>query len=437
MEMKKWKTQLLAAALPLLLCLGLCGCGGAADDTLTLETAAGSVTGTYSGARTEGAPSGEGVFTAAAGWTYSGGFADGTFAAGSAEGMPAVVSAGGSSFAGSYTGAVSALLPDGEGVLTGADGASFSGTFAQGAAADGTAENMPCVAVINGEKLTGAYSGPVAGGLPEGTGTFAVSGNGRSLTYEGGWTAGAPAGAGKLTDDGFTVYTAGETDRGSFEGDTADGVPDGSGSFAARNSEDVDYRYDGDWRGGVWEGSGELIYDSELYYQRRGTFTGGAFTPDTAELLAAYGSVEPKFTLTDKQLAYIAQYPELCDATRDIPDYRSSDYRFLYDLALTFEAYQKEPEKYPESWMMFYNYTILRLWEDDSLGENYKVTRILATNTVYEKAIECYLFGTSATLSKLTYLTLYGIPLGMSSYTSSDGEAVPAIVVLVGSLGGY
>ena len=37
----------------------------------------------------------------------------------------------------------------------------------------------------------------------------------------------------------------------------------------------------------------------------------------------------------------------------------------------------------------------------------------------------------------MTYLSGYGIPMGMTQYTNANGEKVEAVAVLLGSAGGY
>ncbi|MBE6969651.1 MAG: hypothetical protein E7442_05985 [Ruminococcaceae bacterium] len=411
--------------LPLLCLLLLAGCGEKNNNTLELTTPDGSVTGSYAGEELDGLPQGQGVFTSENGWVYEGSFAAGVFEQGSVTAYPAPA------FNGSYTGAVEDLVPQGEGRLVW-EGGSFSGTFDRGAPVSGSAENFPCRVSFGDTDVEGLYTGTLSAGLPEGEGSFTADA-GRELYYEGGFAAGCAAGEGSLSDDGYML--AGQ--RGRYEGSVLDGLPSGEGVFHGRSAENIDFTYQGQWKDGLYDGMGELLYDSELYYERVGHFTQGEFTPDAAERMAALGSREPCFEISDATWKYISGFPELLDAGRTVPDYMQADYRFLWDMNLNYLKYTEDPAQYPESWLLFFNYIILRSYEVDVFGEDNRCTVILASNTLYKEPVVFYLFGNAGNLTSMTYLSGYGIPMGMTHYTNANGEKQEAVAVLLGSAGGY
>lgn len=404
-----------------LLCLLLCGCGQKDAETVEID----GVTGIYEGSEAEGLPEGEGTFTAGDGWTYEGSFSAGSFAAGRVSSYPMP------DWEGSYTGEVTALVPEGQGELRW-EGGSFTGSFEAGLPHTGEAENLPC-SVYFGEACTeGLYTGPVSAALPQGEGSFSAEG-GRNISYTGGFEEGRAAGEGSLTDDGFLL----EGQRGRYEGSVLDGIPQGEGSFSGRSTENIDFCYTGQWEAGLFHGEGELIYDSELYYERRGRFSQGAFDPEPFELLAALGSREPYFSLNDAQKAYISEYPELLDTGRSVPHYMEADYRFLRENNFNYANYVEDPSLHDECWMLFYNYIILQSRTVDIFGPDNSCTVILACNTVYKEPAVFYLFGDCGNLAELRYVTAYGIPMGMTHYTSATGEKIEAVAALLGSAGGY
>lgn len=410
--------------LPLLCLLLLSGCGES-DASLELSTPTGTVRGTYAGGEEDGLPQGEGVFTSENGWVFEGSFAAGAFGAGSVSNYPAP------NFNGSYTGAVDALVPQGKGRLVSETGR-FDGSFEAGLPHTGSAENYPCIVSFSDERIEGLYTGALEAGLPQGEGSFTATIPGRSLSYEGSFAAGSAAGEGVLSDDGFML----DGQRGLYEGSVLDGKPHGKGSLTARTVENIDFTYTGEWADGLYDGEGELIYDSALYYERRGRFTEGEFTPDPFELLAALGSREPFFHLNATQEAFIAEYPELMDAAREVPHYMTADYRFLWDQTLTYAKYMEDPSLYEEEWLLFYNYVILQSREVE-LADGSPCTIILACNTLYKEPAVFYLFGESGNLTSLRYMTAYGIALGTTHYTSATGEQLEAVAALLGSAGGY
>lgn len=410
--------------LPLLCLLFLGGCANS-DDTLELATPDGSVRGSYVGEEVDGLPAGQGVFTSENGWVYEGSFDAGAFGTGRVTDYPAPA------FGGSYTGDVAALVPQGEGTLR-LEGGSFSGSFEDGLPQTGSAENFPCCIELGGESLDGLYTGPLSAALPEGEGSFTTVSS-RALHYSGGFAAGCAAGEGTLSDDGFLL----SGQRGRYEGSVLDGVPSGEGSFYGRSPENIDFSYVGQWKNGLYHGEGELLFDSALYYERRGHFSEGEFTPEPFELLAALGSREPRFSLSADTEAYVSEYPELLDPSREVPHYMVGDYRFLRENSFNYINYVEDPAAHAESWLLFYNYIILQKREIDVFGTDNRCTVYLASNTLYKEPAVFILFGDAPTLSNARYVSAYGIPLGMTHYTSATGEEVEAVVALLGSAGGY
>jgi len=411
--------------LPLLSLLLLSGCGET-DDTLELSTPDGSsVPGSYVGEEVEGLPEGQGVFTSENGWTYEGSFSSGSFGTGHVSNFPAPA------WNGTYTGAVEALVPQGEGLLS-FEGGSFSGTFDKGTPLAGKAESFPCGVTFGDGEVRGLYTGTLSAGIPEGEGLFTAEGR-RNLRYEGGFSAGLPTEEGTLSDDGFML----SGQRGRYEGSVLDGLPHGEGSFHGRSEENIDFSYTGEWKNGLFDGEGELLYDSELYYERIGHFSAGEFAPEGRELLTALGSRETLFELSDSTWDYICEYPELLDAGREVPHYMEADYRFLWNQMLNYSLYIEEPDDHQEDWLLFYNYVILRSYEVESFGKDNRCTVILAANTLFREPAVFYIFGDCGDLTSMNYVTAYGIPMGMTHYTNANGEAVEAVAVLLGSAGGY
>lgn len=409
----------------LLVLLLLAGCSQQADSALELSTPDGSVMGSYTGEEAEGLPEGQGVFTSENGWVYEGSFSAGSFGTGRVSNYPAP------QYNGSYTGTVEALVPQGEGQLSW-EGGSFSGTFDKGTPLAGQAENFPCSVSFGENAVSGLYTGALSAGLPEGEGRFTAEG-GRTLSYEGAFAAGLPTGKGTLSDDGFML----SGQRGRYEGSVLDGLPHGEGSFHGRTEENIDFSYIGEWKNGLFDGEGELLYNSELYYKRIGHFSEGEFAPEDRELLTALGSREPLFELSDSTWNYICEYPELLDTSREIPHYMESDYRFLWEQTLNYSRYIEKPAEYQEDWLLFYNYVILRSYEIDHFGKDNRCTVILAANTLFREPAVFYIFGDCGDLTSMNYVTAYGIPMGMTHYTNANGEAVEAVAVLLGSAGGY
>ena len=87
--------------------------------------------------------------------------------------------------------------------------------------------------------------------------------------------------------------------------------------------------------------------------------------------------------------------------------------------------------------MCFYNERILYRWREDSFGEDYRVTCLLATTTIYTEPVLAIVFGNVDNLDTAGSYNAYGVPLGMSTYTNVDGDEVPVMVMLAGAMTTY
>lgn len=417
----------------LLLCALLCGCGSRGVNTVIPVSCEGiTYAGSCSAPLKDGAAEGEGVFTSSEGWRYTGSFSGGAMTVGSVTDLPCTVTLSGLETRGLYTGAVSSLKPEGPGVFIAGDG-SYTGSFLGGAPADGQCESFPVSVSLAAVQVRGAYTGSVTGGLLSGSGSFVSEADGRSVSFEGSWQDGRIAGAGRLTFDGLIIGG----DRGRFEGETLDSLPSGQGEFTARNSENVDYRYSGEWKNGLYDGQGSLLYDSEIYYQRVGTFTAGSFTPTGMELLTALGTGTVKFTIPEKTREFLEGYPEVFDRSAQLPSYMNNNYKQLWNLYLTFPTYKADPVRWEGNWMCFFNSRVLYRWTEDSFGEDYRVTCVMTTTTIYTEPVLAFVFGNVDNLDMCGSWNAYGVPVAMSTYTNIDGDQIPILVTVMGAVTTY
>ena len=379
---------------------------------------------------------GNGTFRSNEGWSYTGSFADGIFGSGTVENLPYTLSFGGVSIPGSYSGEVQELLPQGQGSFTAREGGSYSGSFASGKAEQGQAEELPAGLYIGNSAAEGSYTGSVSGGTMGGQGLF-VCETGRSLRYEGGFAKGEPDGSGTLRDSGFLCRNGDSLDRGSFEGSTRNGLPEGQGSFRGRNSENIDYSYTGSWVGGLFEGEGKLIYESELYYDRIGHFAAGKFAPVGLELLDCLGSAGQRFTMSDKTRTYLEKFPELLQHETLLKKCEEFDYRGEYNLYLNFVNYMSDPSRFEGAFMYVFNDKILYRHTVTAFGEDHPVGIYVIANALYSDPIVCIFLGSLSSFDSANVINCYGIPLGKTSYTNANGDEVPAIALLVGAATTY
>ena len=386
--------------------------------------------------KSNGVYEGDGSFTSAEGWRYEGHFSAGVFGSGTVENLPYTLSFADVSIPGHYSGEVQELLPQGQGSFTARDGGSYAGSFAAGQTDEGQAEALSAGLYIGNSAAKGFYTGSVAGGVMDGQGVFRCE-SGRVLRYEGGFQKGEPGGSGMLSDNGFLCLNGDEKDRGRFEGSTLNGLPEGQGAFRGRNSENIDYSYTGSWAGGLFDGEGKLVYQSELYYDRIGHFTAGKFSPTGMELLDCLGTAGFRFTMSDKTRTYIEKFPELLKRETLLKKCEEFEYRGEYNLYLNFPNFMSEPERFEGAFMYVFNDKILYRHTVTAFGEDCPVGIYVGANALYAEPVVCFFLGSCSSFDSANVFNCYGIPLGKTGYTNANGDSIDAIALLVASITTY
>ena len=292
------------------------------------------------------------------------------------------------------------------------------------------AENMPFALTWGEDVYTGAYTGALFGGQPEGQGTFQGSDKtGASLLWEGGWTAGAPAGAGILSADRLLTEVNGVTVSGTYEGDGVDGLPEGEGIFSAVSDLGVAYTYFGGWRSGLMEGQGSLRYEAEGYYAREGTFTAGIWTPTWIESLSAVGTCEPCFTLTDEQIAFLEDHPELWEEDNH-QNFLNTRYKKDINRSLIVRKCFNEPALMDTpTWMSVSALRVIRAWVLELEG-GAVFTCITAADSTYAYPLRVILPDRVDGLRRGQRFHVVALPVCLSEYTTVLGAKQTCLVMV-------
>ena len=396
-----------------------------------------SYTGVYTGETAGGLPEGQGTFVSDGGVTFSGSFSGGAAADGTAAALPLTAELAGAAWAGLYAGEIRQGAPEGTGRFEAADGPACEGTFSAGTPEQGRAEDLPFTLEYGGAAYAGAYTGGLAAGLPEGSGAFqGASAEGAALVYDGDWAAGGLSGRGTLTAERLGVLWDGAVRIGAFAGDTVSGVPDGEGTFRAKNDANVTFTYEGGWKDGLFDGQGVLAFDADNYYTRRGTFAAGLFTPTFVEALETFGTYEPRFTLTDAQKEFLARYPEVTDPAADHGNFDASAYRNLYNNSMFFQQFMDDPESYEEDWLRLSSWRVIEARTGTYFDNGVALTFLTAANDAYTTVCRIYVAGLldETALVRGARINAYVIPLGVSSFTNTLGETVPCGILLAGDI---
>ena len=275
-------------------------------------------------------------------------------------------------------------------------------------------ENMSYDLTYQDVAYSGTYTGELQKKLPNGEGTFTFDDGTNVFKYTGQWDQGQMSGNGQLTSSQFLIKFSKVDRRGYFEGDTINGVPNGTGTFTATNESGVEYSYTGDFKDGTFNGQGTRRLKTDPSYSEIGTFVDGAFTPTTKELFSQL-SQDPSFSINTLPLAFLDAHADIftSHAIEGLDSFVDSEFQV--------SAYTKSPDKYGDKLIKQtslyiaqiqefpkYNYDefTLILAEDPNL--NYYFINYIGSVDVYEGDL------ISAYLLPLDYFTYENVSGGQT-----------------------
>lgn len=374
-------------------------------------------------------------------WVYEGECANRNFVGdGVADGMPLYLKIDGVRYKGKYNGMLS------EGILCGtgtffADEVGFKcvGNFENGelcAEKPYSVENATVEIEFQGRKYVGQYSGEMTRGKPSGEGNFGSDFEENYFEYKGSWNDDGALLDGYLKTSSFDVDFTDVVRNGVFEGEIKNSTANGNGTFSSTNGEGIDYTYSGEWKNGKFEGIGEIKYDAENYYQRKGHFSDGQFTPDFKDLITTLGTAEPMFTATKQQLEYADKYSNFADDMEFKS--RTEYYKFFnefVDKEMTYKQYIRNPESYADTGKMMYldNYKVVQVVEkNDLLGFDEPISWMIIQDSRGEHVCWVLLRGDADRILEGIRLNVWGYPISASHYMSTSGVTINCIY-LVGS----
>lgn len=336
-----------------------------------------------------------------------------------------------------YSGQLVGGKPEGTCIATIQSGSSsweYHGTIENATLVNlGSVTSMPYLLHSTGGDYSGLYTGDVWNGEPDGHGNFRYSDGDSFLTYDGTWEAGKMHGEGQLNSNVHVVhFTDGLDRKGFYEGDVVDGIPCGNGKFSATNSEGVHYQYDGEWKSGLYNGQGRLIFDSDAYYDRIGTFTDADFTPTFIELFVSLGTREPKFDLSEKQIEMLNFFNDNDKGDQwEEGEFASFLSEHTYD-SLKNAQYVKNPSNYQEKLIFWKNSRIVQINEyDNLLGYDATSFRMILTNQDGTEVVYAYGIGETPEMFEGTNIHVWGYPLGASSYESDSKQTISCVVAYI------
>ena len=331
-------------------------------------------------------------------WTFTGKQnKDKSLTDGNVEEMPYTFKSDGNKYDTYYTGEVKNLEPVGAITIT----------------------DYPFTLQYEGEDLEGSYDGEILNAIPDGQGSFSYEDKGDYFEYDGAWKAGSMVGEGTIESNFFIAHLPDADQKGEFKGSVIAGVPNGKGDFSAKNSENVDFQYSGEWKDGLYDGQGKLVYDSDEYFVRQGEFKKSEFTPSLVDFYISMGSRrDGNFSISDKEVDYIKSHESMFNGSQPIVDDALVDKTFKYEL------FSKDEAKYEGHIVSVSGLRVIQVYEQERFG--YPRVVIIAEDSKYRNYY-INLIGTAPDVVEGSRIQVTTLPVDFFTYQSAGGSKIWAI----------
>ena len=286
----------------------ICGCSKKVENmTMSIAVSGSSAVGTYTGETSDDKAEGAGVFSGNDGFTADGQFEGGELQTGNVSNLPLSLSINGSEESGLYTGAYNNGA-EGQGKFSfkkGDSEFSLEGTFAANVLKSGMINDYPVECSISDVSYNGKYTGDIKDNELTGSGEFKAKG----IDYIGEFTSGKPSGKGELRKSTYVVHFKDGIDRkGTYDGETVNGLAEGEGKFSAKTADNEKYTYTGEWKKGLWHGQGEQVFEKDgVHYI--GRYKNGEWNPTAFDQFNSYSyNKDGKYSICSNAAKYIRKH---------------------------------------------------------------------------------------------------------------------------------
>ncbi len=407
----------------------------------TMEKFDRTLEGIYNGPVEDMKPEGEGSFAFEEA-TYTGTFKEGSFENGTLTDLYLSFHIGQEGFSGTYNGPVADGFLSGEGTFA-TESMTYTGTFAEDLpTGDGTVTGFIFELWFQDYAFVGTYEGPVKKFKPDGNGTFDLPKQGDNvyLTFEGTFDEGFIYNGTLDTNHCTIVYVDSDqstfTRLGTYQGEVAEGLPSGEGTFYGINSYNQTYEMIGNFDDGRANGimtqtyylsEGDLVWPHE--YQN-----GLSILRNAADYFAhliiingAATSTDPSDKISFKAYDFVRKYESEFDGLTN-----SETLKKLLDDQLTYEKFYGDCLKYVGEIGKFENYSVFNIGTPTQLhGDLYVLYLTTISKADSSNVIWVAIFGTKSYLESLSYkendvITIWGSPI----YTADRDDAYNYVYVL-------
>lgn len=211
----------------------------------------------------------------------------------------------GEEISGNFTGTLIDKLANGEGTFTASiDEGSwiYTGNFENNAiVGSGTLQDYTYNLDIPNNVFNVTYNGESLNGLPNGKGTIQGKIDGKTFEYDGEFLQGSLSGNGKVENYPYILSYEDYEISGLYTGEMLDGKISGQGSFTDIDN-DIEFSYNGGWSDGKVSGSGHLTCDNYIVHFNHVDITGNYDGETNNGIAEGDGTFE---TVNDDNQGYI------------------------------------------------------------------------------------------------------------------------------------
>lgn len=273
--------------------------------------------------------------------------------------------------------------------------------------------------------ITGQYTGQLVDDVATSdNATFTYKNGNDYLNYTGPFKDGKFSGNGTLESNMYVAHFSDVDRHGEYKGDVVDGIPKGNGTFKATNDQGKTYTYEGEWDNGLFDGHGKKTFEDNDAYE--GTYVKGEFAPTKLEFLKVAGRDIPN---TDTDIPFIMSNDTVNFINSDdiFPTDNFENIKNLVDTSIEFKHLQKNIEDYSGKLISTKGY--ISSIREENLGQNIS---IICLSSLDGGVYHIYYFGKLDDIFNGDSVSVYGLPLGNTSYRNV-GNTITKAVVLLGS----
>lgn len=391
------------------------------DEKLSVKVNDCDVIGIYSGEVKSNKPSGEGVFSGNDSLTAVGKFEEGKLVSGTVDSMSMTLSINNNEITGDYSGNYDNGV-NGKGKFLYQSGSKqlvIEGEFKDGMLLQAQVKELPVSIDLSGTSHDGVYSGTIKDGKITGTGEFKSD----EVNYIGEFENGKFSGSGELRKSTIIIHFKDVDRKGTYDGTTVNGLPEGNGSFTAKNDSGNKYTYTGEWKNGLYHGQGVRKFNKKSFEVETGTFVDGVFAPTVKDVYITEGTFyQAEYGVNDKAGKVLDDCSDLFVGKRTNEILKQA--KKMTNKKLTYNKFKSDPQEHGDELMCFSG-TVNQVLKEEYDG--YPRTYVIVSNG--EKIYNITFLVENIKIKEGEKCTICGLPLDYFTYKTVSNYNMWAIKI--------